>query len=790
MTPLRDRTVLALGAASLLAMAAFVATHLRVGSEITHFLPAGRDARLAYVSRAIAESELSRAMVIAVDGDDPAPLVDGAKELAARLRAHPEVAWVRGGVDPATERAVYDLYFPRRHAFLTDGDDASLRARLTDAGLADAARDVRRGLASPAGSLVARTAGADPLGGFTALLARLREAQAGTLTSRDGQFVTDDGRHAVILLATRHSAFDGARQRPFLAALQRAFEDVNRARGGALQLRMAGAHRIAVAAEGQVRGDAERITLLGSLGVAALFLLIHRSMRYLLLASLPIAAGFLTATTVALLVFGKVHGLTLAFGASLIGVCFDYPVYLINHHTLRPSPEGPQATLKRVWPGILFGALTTIGGLAGLAWTSFPGLREIAVFGVAGVFGALVATRVLVPRLLPSEPIPVRFQRALADSVARAVAAMRRRGAVALAVPLAALGLCAVGLPRLRWDDDARALTEVAPALFAEERAVRSLVSRADDGRLVIVTGDTEEEALERNDAIAVRLAAARRDGAIEGYRSLHTLLWSRTLQRRNEATLRADATLPARAAEAFEREGFRAGALDPFGEALRAEPPAPLTEEALRASPLGEMARSFRVSVGARVGYLSFLQGVRDPAALARRVAEVPGADVFEQGRFLRETYARYRRRTLELLAVGLAAVFAMLLARYRRVGAALAAFLPSVLAGAAALAVVPLTGAAANLMHLIGLLLVLSIGVDYGVFLAETERHPEAARETLFSVTVAWVSALLSFGLLAVSSNPSLRAIGLTTGVGVTFNLLLAPVARHLLGPKGGAS
>lgn len=783
----RDRTALALGAALLLAMGAFVATRLRIGNDITHFLPSGRDARLAYVSRAIAESELSRAMVLAVEGDDPARVTDVAKRLAERLRAHPEVAWLRGGVDPAAERAVYDLYFPRRHAFLTDGDETSLRARLTDAGLTEAARDVRRALASPMGPLAARTAGADPLQGFAAQLERLRAAQAGALTSRDGQFVTADGRHAVLLLATRHSAFDASKQRPWLADLRRAFDDVRA--GVPVRLRVGGAHPIAVAAEAQIRGDAERITLLGSLGVAVLFLLIHRSMRYLLLASLPIGAGFLTAATVGTLVYGKLHGLTLAFGASLIGVCFDYPVYLINHHTLRPSPEGVGATLRRVWPGTALGAVTTMGGLAGLGWTSFPGLREIAVFGVAGVAGALLATRFLVPPLLPAEPIPVAFQRRLADGVARAVAALRGRGFVALVVPLAALALCAVGLPRLHWVDDAKALTEVDPRLFAEERAVRSLVSRVDDGRLVVVAADTAEEALARNDDVARRLATARGEGALEGFRSLHTLVWSAALQRRNEAAVRADPTLAARAESAFVREGFRAGALAPFADALRDTPPPPLTEASLTGTPLGEMARTFRVSVGGRPAYLTFLQGVRDPAAVERALRDVPEAALFDQATFLRETYARYRRRTLELLAAGLAVVFAMLLARYRRLGTAAAAFLPSVLAGAAALAAVPLTGTSANLMHLIGLLLVLSIAVDYGVFVAEVDRHPEAARETLFSVTVAWVSALLSFGLLAVSSNPSLRAIGLTTGVGVTFSLLLTPSFRHLLGPKDRA-
>jgi predicted exporter len=110
-------------------------------------------------------------------------------------------------------------------------------------------------------------------------------------------------------------------------------------------------------------------------------------------------------------------------------------------------------------------------------------------------------------------------------------------------------------------------------------------------------------------------------------------------------------------------------------------------------------------------------------------------------------------------------------------------------VLAGAAALGAVGLLGVPANLMHLLGVLMVLSVGADYGIFMAEIDRHPEAARETLLSVTVAWATAILSFGLLALSSTAPLRAIGLTTGVGVTLSWLLAPLARHLLVRRGDA-
>jgi predicted exporter len=40
-----------------------------------------------------------------------------------------------------------------------------------------------------------------------------------------------------------------------------------------------------------------------------------------------------------------------------------------------------------------------------------------------------------------------------------------------------------------------------------------------------------------------------------------------------------------------------------------------------------------------------------------------------------------------------------------------------------------------------------------------------------------------VLSFGTLAISSQPPLRAIGLTTGIGILLALLLAPVSLLLL-------
>lgn len=52
--------------------------------------------------------------------------------------------------------------------------------------------------------------------------------------------------------------------------------------------------------------------------------------------------------------------------------------------------------------------------------------------------------------------------------------------------------------------------------------------------------------------------------------------------------------------------------------------------------------------------------------------------------------------------------------------------------------------------------------------------------------ALVLACLSTVLGFGLLALSSNPALRSLGLTAGVGVLLSLLLAPTVLVLTRQK----
>jgi predicted exporter len=77
------------------------------------------------------------------------------------------------------------------------------------------------------------------------------------------------------------------------------------------------------------------------------------------------------------------------------------------------------------------------------------------------------------------------------------------------------------------------------------------------------------------------------------------------------------------------------------------------------------------------------------------------------------------------------------------------------------------------------IALVLVLSVGVDYAVFLAETTAERSAV--TMLAVALAATTALMSFGLLALSHVSAVQHFGATMLVGVLLAALLAPMARR---------
>jgi predicted exporter len=780
-----DRRALLVGTILLLAMGMFLALRMSVATDITHFLPAGKDADEVHLARELASGELSRTMVLIIDADSSDTAVQASKAFEAALLTTPAVATgtarLVAGSGIGFEDAMWQVYADHRCAFLAP-DAQSARELLTNKQLKNSAKELKRQLGTAMSTFLIKVVPSDPLLILPQLFKRFMGERSGGLKIVDGRFLTEKEDGAVIFLTTATSSSDAAAIRPLVTGIESAFEQVNKQFGGQLALQQSGTHLFALHAESSIKSDIKRVSIGSLVGLITLFLVMFRSLRLMLMVLPILAAGFLTGTSACLLLFGQVHGLTLAFGAALIGVSVDYGVHFHCHHLHAGVTGNPRQSLRSIWPGLSLGAVTTITGFLALLASNLPGLRQLAVFAVFGIAAAALSTQLFLPALASRQRTTTRTANAVVSLLRRTWFAPGR-SRLALSLPIVAIVIVsAIGLPQLKWNDGLADLNRANPKLEANDEAVRSRVVRFEQRRLVVATGANEEQALQANDQILQALKQLQNDGGVTSFRSLAPMLPSKQTQHEVDNTIRNDAKLWPRLERALAEEQFIATAFQPWRDLVAEPAPPALTFDDLASSPLAAMVQPFRFTWSGGIGFVSFLHELTDEPALRLSLATIPGANLIDIAGALSGAYSNYRERLLQLWLIGLGAVLLIVALRHRAVRPTLIAYVPAILGATGTASILSLCGLQLNMLSLVALLMVVSMGVDYGVFLAEHRRDPIARDATLLAVVLAGVSTILGFGLLALSSQPPLYHIGLTSAVGVLLCLLLAPTVCAL--------
>jgi predicted exporter len=173
-----------------------------------------------------------------------------------------------------------------------------------------------------------------------------------------------------------------------------------------------------------------------------------------------------------------------------------------------------------------------------------------------------------------------------------------------------------------------------------------------------------------------------------------------------------------------------------------------------------------------ASVVLLHGIDGQRGLNALRAIAQRTPGTVWVDKLEITSLLLGAYRRKISAVVGLGYLLVLATLIVRYGR--AAWRVIAPTLVASLATCALFGWVGLTFNLFTVLALLLVLGIGIDYGIYLQEEQEDSTGA---WLAVSLSAASTLLSFGLLAFSRTPALQIFGLTMFCGVGLAWLLAP-------------
>ncbi len=738
-------------------------------SDMSAFMPRTPTPTQKVMVEQLRDGVVSRLILIGVEGAPAPVLAQLSKNMAAQLRTSTELVAVNNGERAGMEKD-FELLWRNRYLL----SDAVTPQRFTPAGLQESLSGYLDLLSTPMSGMAQRVLPKDPSGELIHLLEQM-EGQAHPATQDDVWF-SRDGARAMLLAHTKGAGNDIDAQERAMLAIQNAFDAARKAlpEAASAQVRMTGPGVFSVQSRAGIRDDAWRLSIIATLLVASMLLLLYRSLRVLALGLFPVASGALAGVAAVSLGFGSVHGITLGFGVTLIGEGVDYAIYLFTQIEHNGTP---QDTLRRIWPTLRLGVLTSICGFSAMLFSGFTGLAQLGMFSIAGLIVAVSTTRWVLPHLLPpgfSVHASTRFSSALMSLVRKAP-----RARIALLVA-AALAAVFIGIKRdVLWNDSLSSMSPVPKDALALDGQLRRDMGAPDVRYMVVLNGSDQENVLQQGEEIAGIMRKQVQQGLLEGFDT--PPLPSRAAQRSRQDALPDASTAQANLNKALHGMPFRASVFASFAQEIAEAKKQPLLDRAaLQGSNLGLKLDTFLVQREGRWSLMLPLRGVKDAQGIEQGIRRASGISfvLLDMKHESEQMFRDYRRETGKNALLGALAIVALLFVSLRSARRVLEVSLPLAAAVIAVTAWLLLTGHTLSIFHLIGLLLVVAVGSNYALFFDHRCTSPQDRERTVTSLLFANASTVLGFGLLSLSQSPVLNAIGYTVAAGAVLSLIFSAV------------
>jgi predicted RND superfamily exporter protein len=805
----RYRAILAVSLLITLLSASSLAA-LRFDFDVLGMLPTGAPAFDNFKTLVADFGELDE-LIILVEGTEVGTLHAFADALAARLRGLDTVVSVQAKVE--VEQVDAGILGPFVYNYVPAEGYTQLGQRLTPAGLDAIVAANRTVLRAPFDFSAARWLRRDPLG-FTPLAARVLAAAFDdtTLNVTGGYMGTKDGRALLILVRPTHNAFDTAFTTHFMRQVRDAATAARSATAGADALRVGytGSYAFALEDAATLKWDVGRYTLLALVGVLAIFYMGYRNLRILPFVTYPLVLSTVITFAASLACYAQLNAVSISFAAILYGLSIDSGIQYytrllqeLERHDLRGAVA---RTLSGLGRANVVASATTAAAFFVIGFSQLAGVSQLGFLTAIGMLVTIVEFLVIYPALsflvprasLTHGHLDVPRLGHLAEWTAS-----HRRG-VSLAVGLAGVALVPAAL-HVGFDTD---LTRLRPAHTEASRVQDEIAARfasSAAAAAVLVRAATTEEALQQSERVAARLAAYRGEGLVHSTRSVTALLPSERTQRERLALFNR---LPREAVVrdlrlALDKQGFVSTQFEAFfAEFTRPHEAVVRFGDAVLDPFAGVLGRFIRQRADG-VTVATYFEpvakaGLADVADRLRR--DLPGTSFIIASRtLLQEDLGRLLRR--ELVGFCTAAFLLnliLVLWNFPRFGLACAILIPEVLVIIGFLALLQLTGVGIDPVTLIVVPLILGIGVDNCVYVAERYQQGEppggAVRHGGRALVISALTTMAGFGFLGLSHYPALARMGLFTAVSLFLcfaaSVSVLPALLAVLASRPGPS
>jgi len=747
---------------------AWLTAKIPIRSDLSLFLPVGSSPVEKVMQQKLREGVASRLILIGIEGGTLKQRAEASRPLRQALLKLEYFERVENGTVESLQ--VDPLLFEYRY-LLGKKSEAAL---FTDQGLAQALDRRMQELTAPYPSPFKHQLPQDPTAAYPALLKQwLPPFQPNSV---QGVWFSADQQRALLIAETEAKGMEIDSQQQALDVIRQQLSEIDSS--GQLKLQVSGPGAFAVHSREVIRSESTLLSVMSSAAIILILLLVYRSLRITILAAMPLITAMLAGSCTVGLLFGELHGITLAFGITLLGVTIDYPVHLFSH--LKKDEPALQG-LMRIWPTLRMGVVTTCIGYLVMATTDFRGLSQLGVFTIGGLLAGALCTRLLLPRLMGAG-----WQLTISTGVGQIPRLSRLPANVMLGVGLCSL-LFLFMQPASIWQDDMSSMSALPKRLLELDREMRVQLNAPEAGHLIILHDSDLETVLQQAEGLERGLEDLVESQAIAGFNLASNYLPSLKRQLERRTALPSDAQLKSNLEQALTSHRFRSNLFDPFlQDVAAARNLKPLELKQLTETSVGQQLINLLSQESDEWFLMIPLYGVNNPSAIEQLTIQAndSSARYLQLGEEGKRMVIGFREGIFSRIGWGVLAMLLLLSISLKSGRSALLVLLPVLLAVTSTVGLLVLLGEMLTIFHLVALMLVVGIGIDYSLFFNRQEMSKEDGQRTFHALVVCAISTATVFTILASSEIPVLHAIGLTTAIGVVGSFIASMLLARQFG------
>lgn len=575
----------------------------------------------------------------------------------------------------------------------------------------------------------------------------------------DNCFVSPQGQSALIIADTPVRITDSSGSKHLLTRLHELVEDSVPPR---INVQVISGHRYAAANAQRVKKDL--FIVLGCSLAMILLLFFHylRSWRGIFVFFVPVSVLCISALGVSL-IYDPVSAITIGFGAVLLGISVDFAVHVF--FALRSTTHNPSTVVARVSRPVMSCGVTTLAAFGVLLFSNLPGQRQLGVFSMTGIAVSLIISLVVLPHLIRPEhgiapPRTIKLARRSA-----------RQSRWVISLWIVVLALCIWQARHLKFNGDLKTVNYTPQEIQEAEEMLQDTWGNITARAVFFARGEDLQAALETNDRVYDLLSRRFSEAQIT---SLSPILPSMATQEHNRQLWKALWTNEKKESvrkildKVGRSLGFSPRAFDPFFEELSTKPH-PITPKSLRMAGLGYILDSLIVNTGDQVQVMTMVPDRPEVLeALFNKESWPKGARLVSRTRLTETINNALGQDFIDFILRASLAVLLLVGILFRNPRKVVYTLVPVITGLGFMFGVMGLFGIPFNLFNVVATVLVIGLGVDYGIFMVYklTEGYDYATDQ---AVLVSGLTTLAGLGALILAEHPAMHSIGVSVILGI---------------------